>query len=65
MIASRKNPPAYQVRRSAVKKTQNEKRGIAKNRDKIPAHAANLGLLLKIRNTNRAKNIMSCTFISF
>jgi len=59
MIASRKNPPAYQVRRSAVKKIQKEKRGMDKTSDINPKAAAHLGSRLKIKNKRIIKKTIS------
>ena len=63
MIARRKNAAAYQTKRSAVKKIQNEKRGIDKKRHKIPQNAATFGLRLAINNAKTTKNAISCIFI--
>lgn len=46
MIARRKKAAAYHVRRSAVKKTQKEKRGIDKKRALTPAATIHLGFPL-------------------
>lgn len=64
-MLKRKNPAAYQVKRSAVKKTQKEKRGIANTRHTIPLAAANFGLRLNINKANTTKNAISCIFIMF
>jgi hypothetical protein len=59
IIARRKNPPAYQVKCSAVKNTQAEKRGIDSIRHKIPQMTANLGLRLKIKKIKTTKKATS------
>lgn len=63
MLASRKNPAAYQVKRSAVKKTHIEKRGIDMIKHNIPATAADLGLLVNTKTLKTTKKAISCIFM--
>ena len=63
MIARRKNAPAYQVSRSAVKKIQKEKRGIDNTRQKIPQNTASFGLRFNINKAKTTKKAISCIFI--
>lgn len=58
-MASKKNAEAYQVKRSAVKKTQKEKRGIANKRHVSPQMTVSLGLRFKINNAKTTKKAMS------
>lgn len=64
-MLNRKNPAAYHVKRSAVKKTQKEKKGIDNRRAAIPQRIASFGLRFKINNTKATKNAISCIFIAF
>lgn len=64
-MLKRKNPAAYQVKRSAVKNIQKEKSGIDNTRHAIPQAAANFGLCLNINRTKTTKNAISCIFIMF
>ena len=63
MVARRKKAAAYQTRRSAVKKTQKEKRGIDNTRQEIPQNAASLGLRFNINKAKTTKKAISCIFI--
>jgi len=62
-IVRRKKAAAYQVKRSAVKKIQKEKSGMAKISEIIPAPAANFESLLISRRRRIIKKIISCGFI--
>lgn len=62
-IAMRKNPAAYHVSRSAVKKTQKWKRGMAAKRHNKPAMVAIRGFLKKRIVTRLTKKSMSCGFM--
>ena len=65
MIARRKNAAAYQVKRSAVKKIQKEKRGIDNKRHKIPENAITFGLRFTINNAKMIRKAISCIFIIY
>lgn len=64
MIARLKNATAYQTSLSAVKKTHKPKRGIEKNKEKIPKTVDNFGSFLKTRKAKTATNKISCIFTS-
>ena len=63
IIARRKNAAAYHVSLSAVKKIQNEKRGIDRKRQIRPLNAASLGLRFMINIAKITKKAISCIFI--
>ena len=65
IIASKKNPAAYQVSLSAVKKIQKEKSGMDKKRHRIPQNAVSFGSRFKINRTKTTKKAASCIFIMF
>lgn len=63
IIDIRKNDAAYQTSRSAVKKTQKEKRGMDKIKEISPAIVIQRGFFLNIRNSKTRKKIISWIFI--
>ena len=65
MVARRKNAAAYHVNLSAVKKTQNEKRGMEIIRQISPIETASLDLCFNISKIKIIKKIKSCIFIIY
>jgi len=59
IMLKRKKAAPYQIKRSAVKKTQKKKRGIDSTRNKIPNVVTNFGLRLSINKIKTTRNTIS------